>query len=1034
MLEVRGKLFEKGGSGGGIPEAPIDGKTYGRKDAKWVEIIAEEGSDHYVKEIPKDADKGIYILYAEGDGKATTKERERGDKVYYKLNKDIPHATVEIKAENGWYDVTMTEDNGVSKQMWKMSETIDTAKCPCEENGQVLIQLECEAVHGWMYQDCLYLVDGDLYAEDKSTLLYDSKLNLWNKDLFAEPPQIYVRQSPYAWNEEFKAWLKASAKKIEGEETETITAKFPIAMFLTELLSEATYGEIIIPAGPEDAEYYANGLSEDGFEGIIMPMSMTEVPNDYWFKINPDMPLQNTKKESKTKKAQNLLYAGIQKKREEIGNVGVDLETNSLIIEGNGLNFNEGDELADLMINVLAEQIFVECEQKDAILHLTSYLINEDRPNEKICLTVCGRQDFVKACIVRDGKEIDVSKAVATYLDENSDRPVSAAAVADFVESELENAYEYTRQEVQGEAEQRRVSEEEIRRDFDEKIDFIELPGGSGTLDDKIFEELLANPHKLIKHVNKYYRYSGHINTGAGTKHIYVSTMYVTSQNAFRIEYLRIQNADKYYQFNGSDFPLTQMKSDIDSLKDNKQDKFIEIEFSTSPYAPIDEESMVLILADPERVRLRNTSNGYIYRYLYDTATQLTYSVSKPMMEGNNTYKNYSITITKETGGFSFSAGRFYTEEGVDKLLANKLPIVEHEETVNADDIMDEGVHYGVINLRDDEAAALLCIHRGDWMYQLAFTHNQHLWYRHGVAGGWATWDVLANMSDPRKGMHYEVVDELPETGDDLVIYLMLKEQQENATVKDDYDMYIWVDGVYQRIGHTQIDLSGFLKSAVAEQTYLKKTDAENTYAKKTDIDLKLTASQSTTIDGKTVPKLKKSELFNTIFRGAMTGKKYTIALNTGENDLMFYVTDIQFSGSYTITISGNGGEHYIYNFSTGGSDDYVTPTRKIKSLVVQGKYDTFTDSTGEHGFIRVNSEDVLLVRDLFKAGADITVLGDDSHLSHHSKVVGVTIGASNEIFIYLVQGHSILGIEYDSSGAYAGIGGLRKLEIPSIS
>jgi hypothetical protein len=29
-----------GGSGGGIPEAPIDGKTYGRKDASWIEVIS----------------------------------------------------------------------------------------------------------------------------------------------------------------------------------------------------------------------------------------------------------------------------------------------------------------------------------------------------------------------------------------------------------------------------------------------------------------------------------------------------------------------------------------------------------------------------------------------------------------------------------------------------------------------------------------------------------------------------------------------------------------------------------------------------------------------------------------------------------------------------------------------------------------------------------------------------------------------------------------------------------------------------------
>lgn len=35
---------EDGGSGGGIPEAPVDGKTYGRKDAAWAEVTSGGGS------------------------------------------------------------------------------------------------------------------------------------------------------------------------------------------------------------------------------------------------------------------------------------------------------------------------------------------------------------------------------------------------------------------------------------------------------------------------------------------------------------------------------------------------------------------------------------------------------------------------------------------------------------------------------------------------------------------------------------------------------------------------------------------------------------------------------------------------------------------------------------------------------------------------------------------------------------------------------------------------------------------------------
>lgn len=53
----------------------------------------------------------------------------------------------------------------------------------------------------------------------------------------------------------------------------------------------------------------------------------------------------------------------------------------------------------------------------------------------------------------------------------------------------------------------------------------------------------------------------------------------------------------------------------------------------------------------------------------------------------------------------------------------------------------------------------------------------------------------------------YKVVNELPETGEERVIYLVPKAGEDN----DIHDEYIWVNGAYELIGTTEVDLSGYL-------------------------------------------------------------------------------------------------------------------------------------------------------------------------------------------------------------------------------
>lgn len=64
----------------------------------------------------------------------------------------------------------------------------------------------------------------------------------------------------------------------------------------------------------------------------------------------------------------------------------------------------------------------------------------------------------------------------------------------------------------------------------------------------------------------------------------------------------------------------------------------------------------------------------------------------------------------------------------------------------------------------------------------------------------------IAQIDTSIHGM-FEVVEELPQTGEENVIYLVPKEDTETGDV---YDEYIWVDDAWELIGSTQMDLSNY--------------------------------------------------------------------------------------------------------------------------------------------------------------------------------------------------------------------------------
>ena len=70
------------------------------------------------------------------------------------------------------------------------------------------------------------------------------------------------------------------------------------------------------------------------------------------------------------------------------------------------------------------------------------------------------------------------------------------------------------------------------------------------------------------------------------------------------------------------------------------------------------------------------------------------------------------------------------------------------------------------------------------------------------------------------------VVPTLPDTGEEGILYFVPKT---DGTGNNLYNEYLWIgaNNKYEQVGSAEVDLSDYLKSA----------DAENTYAKKTDLD-----------------------------------------------------------------------------------------------------------------------------------------------------------------------------------------------------
>ena len=79
------------------------------------------------------------------------------------------------------------------------------------------------------------------------------------------------------------------------------------------------------------------------------------------------------------------------------------------------------------------------------------------------------------------------------------------------------------------------------------------------------------------------------------------------------------------------------------------------------------------------------------------------------------------------------------------------------------------------------------------------------------AVSGKAVYDYVTAAIADITGFHAEIVSELPETGKTNILYLVAKTE---AASGDGYDEYLYINGAWERVGSTNIDLSGYVQAS----------------------------------------------------------------------------------------------------------------------------------------------------------------------------------------------------------------------------
>lgn len=79
------------------------------------------------------------------------------------------------------------------------------------------------------------------------------------------------------------------------------------------------------------------------------------------------------------------------------------------------------------------------------------------------------------------------------------------------------------------------------------------------------------------------------------------------------------------------------------------------------------------------------------------------------------------------------------------------------------------------------------------------------------AVSGKAVYDFVTAAIADITGFHAEIVTELPAVGQTNILYLVAKSE---AASGDGYDEYLYINGAWERVGSTDIDLSGYVQAS----------------------------------------------------------------------------------------------------------------------------------------------------------------------------------------------------------------------------
>lgn len=215
--------------------------------------------------------------------------------------------------------------------------------------------------------------------------------------------------------------------------------------------------------------------------------------------------------------------------------------------------------------------------------------------------------------------------------------------------------------------------------------------------------------------------------------------------------------------------------------------------------------------------------------------------------------------------------------------------------------------------------------------------------------------------------LSFQIVDTLPTIGENGIIYLVPKTNPENENA---YTEYIWVNGAFEEMGDTKIDLSDYATIAYVDTKTSTINANFDSYYNKTSIDNKLSEKFNTS--DFTATKIIETIGTNAVDRATKDASGNTITTTYAtKNDLTNKLDKTSFTAQNIIDTLGTNAVNRATKDSNGNTIDITYATKTEVSTALEGK---------------VNSAD-------FTATAIITKLGDNAVNRATSDSEGNVIG-----------------------------------------